>query len=81
METTIDARFLHDLSVVAEDETMLAKVTKYVRKLAKQMTDDSTRMTKEEFYARVDEAEREIAKGNGRTFTTKTEMHTWLNAL
>ena len=37
---------------------MMEKVAKYVRKLAKELTDDPTRMTKEEFFARIDEAEK-----------------------
>ena len=40
------------------NETMMEKVAKYVRKLAKQLTDDPTCMTKEEFFARIDEAEK-----------------------
>ena len=34
----------------------------------------STLMSKKEFFARVDEAEREIAEGKGITFTNKAEM-------
>ena len=61
----LNAEFCRNLGIIAEDETMLDKVVKYVRRLAKQMTADPTLMTKEEFYARVDEAEREIAEGKG----------------
>lgn len=59
----MDAELLRNLSIIAEDETMLDKVAKYIRKVAKQMTDDPTRMTKEAFFARIDEAERQIESG------------------
>jgi len=77
----LNAEIYRNLGIIAEDETMLEKVAKYVRKLAKQVTDDPTCMTKEEFFARIDEAEREIAEGKGITFTNQAEMNAWLNAL
>ena len=54
----LDADILRNLGIIAKDETMLSKVAKYVRRLAKQMTEDPTLMTKEEFFARVDEAKK-----------------------
>ena len=77
----LNAEIYRNLGIIAEDETMLEKVAKYVRKLAKQVTEDPTCMTKEEFFARIDEAEREIAEGKGITFTNQAEMNAWLNAL
>ena len=67
--TTIElnAELYRNLGTIAEDETMLAKVVKYVRKLAKQITDDPTRMSKEEFFARIDEAEKQIERGEYTT--------------
>ncbi len=61
----LNAELYRNLALIAEDETMYDKVVKYVRRLAKQMTSDPTLMSKEEFFARVDEAEREIAEGKG----------------
>ncbi len=77
----LNAEIYRNMGIIAEDESMLKKVAKYVRKLAKQMTEDPTCMTKEEFFARIDEAEREIAEGKGITFTNQAEMNAWLNAL
>lgn len=52
----LNADIYRNLAVIAEDESVLARVGKYLRRVAKQMTDDPTCMTKEEFFARVDEA-------------------------
>ena len=77
----LNAEIYRNMGIIAEDETMLKRVAKYLRRLAKQVTDDPTCMTKEEFFARIDEAEREIAEGKGITFTNQAEMNAWLNAL
>jgi len=46
----------HNINIISKNEGLLNRVAKYVRRLAKQVTDDPTLMTKEEFFARVDEA-------------------------
>ena len=43
--------------------------------------EDSTLMTKEDFFDRLDKAEKEIAEGKGVTFTNKDDMNAWLNSL
>ena len=49
---------LRNLGIIAEVETMLDKLTKYARRLVKQMTEDSACMTKEEYFAMLDRAEK-----------------------
>ena len=61
----LNAELYRNLALIAENETMYDKVVKYVRRLAKQMTEDPTCMTEEEFFARVDEARDEIRQGKG----------------
>ena len=52
------------LSIIAEDEVLSAKLMKYIKKLTATKK-DPTEMTKEEFFAKLNEAEREIAEGKG----------------
>jgi len=77
----LNADIYKNLAILSEDESMLDKAAKYIRRLVKQATEDPTRMTKEEYFARLDDAEREIAEGKGTTFTNKVDMNAWLNAL
>ena len=77
----MNPELLSNLNIIASDETMLNKVTKYVRKLVKQMSEDPTCMSKQEYFARLDEAEKQIAEGKGITFTNPVQMNSWLNAL
>ena len=52
----LNADIYRNLALLSEDESLLNKAAKYIRRLAKQLTDDPTCMTKEEFFARIDEA-------------------------
>ena len=61
----LNAELYRNLGIIAENETMFEKVVKYVRNLAKKIQEDPTRMTKEEFFTRVDEAREEIRQGKG----------------
>ena len=76
----MNAELLRNMSIIAEDENLLKRAAKYLRKLVTEK-EDPTLMTKEEFFARIDKAEKEIAEGKGVTFTNKDDMNAWLNSL
>ena len=76
----MNAELFRELSIIAEDETMMAKLLKYAKKLTAKKQ-DPTLMTKEEFFARVDEAREEIRQGKGKRFSNPEEMNAWLNSL
>jgi hypothetical protein len=76
----MNAELLRNMSIIAEDENLLRRAAKYLRKLVAEK-EDPTLMTKDEFFARVDKAEKEIAEGKGVTFTNKDDMNAWLNSL
>ena len=63
----LDADILRNLGIIAEDENRLDKVAKYLRRVVKQMTEDPTLMSKEEFMARVEKAEQQYARGEYTT--------------
>ena len=77
----MNAELLRHMSIIAEDENLLKRAAKYLRKLVTEKQADSTLMTKEDFFDRVDEAEKEIAEGKGITFTNKDDMNAWLDSL
>ena len=54
----LNADIYQNLAVLSEDQSMLDKAAKYIRRLVKQMTEDPTCMSKEEFYARIDKADK-----------------------
>lgn len=77
----LNAEILRNLGTLAESEMMLNRVAKYLRKLVKEREADPTLMTKDEFFARVDEACEEIRQGKGKRFSNPEEMNAWLNSL
>ena len=60
----LNAELYRAMGVIADDETLMTKVLRYVKRLAAKR-EDPTLMTKEAFFAKLDEAEREIAEGKG----------------
>ena len=72
---------MQNLSVLADSEDMMTRVAKYLRKLVKEKKADPTLMSKEEFFAKLDEAEESIEQGKGKTFTHPSDMNAWLNSL
>ena len=76
----LNAQIWRDMGILADSEAMMKRVAKYLRKLVKER-EDHTLMTKEEFFARLDKAEKEIEDGKGITFTNRDDMNAWLNSL
>ena len=77
---TLNAEILRNLGTIAEDETLLNRVAKYLRKIVREKEDPAL-MSKEKFFAQLDEAEREIAEGKDITFDNIDDMNAWLNSL
>lgn len=77
----MNAEILRNMSIIAEDEALLKRAAKYLRKLAAEKQADPTLLTKEEFFRRVDEGREEIRRGEGIRFSDREEMNKWLNSL
>ena len=77
---TLNAEIFHNLGEIAEDEKMLNRLAKYLRKLVREK-DDPTLMSKEEFFAKIDEAKREYEEGKYIAFDNIDDMNAWLNSL
>ena len=72
----MNAELFRDLSIIAEDETLSARLMKYIKKLTATKK-DPTLMTKEEFFARVDEAK----KGPSYRMLSNEDLTTFLRRL
>ena len=60
----LNAELLRELSVIVDDENLLEKALKYIKKLTAKKT-DPTLVDKDVFFRHLDEAERDIANGKG----------------
>ncbi len=76
----LNAEMYRALGQIADDVNLMEKALKYVKKLAAKK-EYPTLMTKEEFFARVDEAREEIRQGKGKRFSNPEKMNAWLNSL
>lgn len=72
----MNAEILRNMSIIAEDERLMARAAKYLRKLAAEK-EDPTLFTKEEFFARVDKAR----EGQAMAFASIEELDKHIRAL
>ena len=74
--------YIQGLNLSARNKTWLAnQLLAENEKKQKEKAADPTLMTKEEFFARIEEASKQIEHGEGIAFTNKESMNAWLNSL
>ena len=56
----LNAEILRNMSIIAEDENLLKRAAKYLRKLVAEK-EDPTLFTKDEFFQRIDEAKKGLS--------------------
>ena len=61
---TMNTELWQSIGAIADNEPLMRRLTRYAKKLAKEKN-DPTLMSKEEFFAMIDEAEQQIARGEG----------------
>lgn len=72
----MNAEILRNMSIIAEDERLMNRVAKYLRRLVAEK-EDPTLLTKEEFLARIDKAK----EGPAMEFTSVEELDKYIRAL
>jgi hypothetical protein len=72
----MNAEILRNMSIIAEDENLLKRAAKYLRKLVAEK-EDPTLFTKEEFFARIDKAR----KQPGKEFANIEELDQYIRNL
>ena len=77
----LNAELYRAMGEIADDETLMAKVLKYVKRLVSTKKNDPTLMTKEEFFAKVDKSRAQYERGEYTRFSNERDMVNWLNSL
>jgi len=77
----LNAEILRNMSIIAEDEHLLRRVAKYLRKVVAEKKADPTELTREEFANRVNESREQYLRGEYTRFSDKEKMNEWLNSL
>ena len=72
----MNAELLSNMSIIAEDENLLKRAAKYLRKLVAEK-EDSSLMTEEEFFAKIERAEEQT----GKSFANVDELDKYIRSL
>lgn len=77
-QLNLNEELFETLAEISQDEGMMRKAVKALKRiLAKAHKDDPTLMTKEEFFARIEEA----SKGPSKSFATVDELDAYIRSL
>jgi len=76
--TRLDAEFYRNMSIIAEDEALTKKLMKYLRKLVASKQEDATLMTREDFLAKLERAEQQVARGEGMKMLPNEDLTSFL---
>ena len=77
----LNAELYRAMGEIADDETLMIKVLKYVKKFAAQKKTDPTLMTKEEFFDKIERAEKQIERGEYSVMLPNEDLTTHLRRL
>ena len=72
----LNAQIWRDMGILADSEPMMKRVAKYLRKLVKEK-EDSTLMTEEDFFAKIERAE----EHPGKNFASVDELDKYIRSL
>ena len=73
----MNAELFRQLSIIAEDESLMAKMLKYAKKLTASKA-DPTLITKEEFFAKLERGEEEYRQGKCHSLLPDEDLTTYL---
>lgn len=68
----------NNINIIASDESLMKRLAKYVKRLATEKQADDTSMSKEEFFAQIEEAERQIERGEGVAILPNEDLTAFL---
>jgi len=77
----MNAEMLRNMSIIAEDENLLKRAAKYMRKLVAEKQDAKALIPRDEFFASLERGEEEYRQGKTHRINSVEELHSFLNSL
>ena len=74
----LNSELFYTMGQLASDEGLMKKLLAYAKKLVAKKQDE-TLMTKDEFFAKLDRAEHQIARGEGMEMLPNEDLTAFLN--
>lgn len=78
MTTAQNTQLWQDIGAIADDETLMKRLSRYVAKLAREKK-DSTLMTEDEFFAKLSRAEEQLQRGEGTEMQPGENLSSFLS--
>ncbi len=76
----LNAQIWRDMAEIADSEPLMKQLAKYLKKLVAKKQ-DPTLMTKDEFYAKIEQAEQQIERGEYSVLLPDEDLTTHLRRL
>ena len=73
----LNAQIWRDIAEIADSELLMKQLAKYLKKLTAKKH-DPTLMTKEDFFAKIEKAEQQIAAGEGMAMLPDEDLSAFL---
>ena len=77
----MNAEILRNMSIITEDENLLKRAAKYLRKLVAEKQADPTLIPRDEFFESLNRGEEEFRQGKTHRINSVEELHSFLNSL
>ena len=74
---TMSKELWQDIGAIADNENLMRRLARYAKKLVKEQN-DPTLMSKEEYFAMLDEAEQQLARGEGMAMLPGEDLTAFL---
>ncbi len=80
-QVQLNAELLRNMSIIAEDENLLKRAVKYMRKLVAEKENDDTEISREEFFVSIETGEEQYRQGKVHHIENKDELNNFLKSL
>ena len=74
----VNTQIWRDIAEIADNESLMKQLAKYLKKLTAKKKSDPTLMTKEEFFAKIERAEQQIMRGEAMEMLPNEDLTTFL---
>ena len=79
-QNVMNTELWQSIGAIADNETLMQRLTRYAKKLAKEKLDNAL-LSEEDFFARVEEARKEYDEGKYHTFYCVEELDKHIRSL
>ena len=74
---TMNTELWQSIGAIADSEPLMRRLTRYAKKLAKEKRDEAL-MSEEEYFAKIERAEQQAARGEGMEFLPGEDLTAFL---